>query len=182
MTFWQNCFNYRFLMLIITRNHLFTFSVQSATHEELQQSVSKPTLANFSFGAHQCDQIGQFFALWQQLFYANCLQSKANFCKGVKIIHFSSEIIFGQLLQTFGDTCLVTLAPIPHYLNVRSVPLAVLPGRPHRREDPVGVVKLAALQRQEHRGEGLEPDHVVEDEGRGGVMSAVVERRNLKDV
>ena len=26
-----------------------------------------------------------------------------NFCKGVKIYHFSSEIIFGQLLQTFGD-------------------------------------------------------------------------------
>ena len=25
-----------------------------------------------------------------------------NFCKGVKIYHFSSEIIFGQLLQTFG--------------------------------------------------------------------------------
>ena len=26
-----------------------------------------------------------------------------NFCKGVKIYHFSSEIIFGELLQTFGD-------------------------------------------------------------------------------
>ena len=26
-----------------------------------------------------------------------------NFCKGVKIYHFSSEIIFGQLLKTFGD-------------------------------------------------------------------------------
>ena len=26
-----------------------------------------------------------------------------NFCKGVKIFNFSSEIIFGQLLQTFGD-------------------------------------------------------------------------------
>ena len=26
-----------------------------------------------------------------------------NFCKGVKIYHFSSEIIFRQLLQTFGD-------------------------------------------------------------------------------
>ena len=26
-----------------------------------------------------------------------------NFCKVVKIIHFSSETIFGQLLQTFGD-------------------------------------------------------------------------------
>ena len=32
-----------------------------------------------------------------------------NFCKGVKIYHFSSEIIFGQLLQTFGDFYLVTL-------------------------------------------------------------------------
>ena len=26
-----------------------------------------------------------------------------NFCKGVKIIHFSSEIIFGQLFLTFGN-------------------------------------------------------------------------------
>ena len=26
-----------------------------------------------------------------------------NFCKGFKILNFSSEIIFGQLLWTFGD-------------------------------------------------------------------------------
>ena len=32
-----------------------------------------------------------------------------NFCKGVQIVHFSCEIIFGQLLQTFGYFCLVTL-------------------------------------------------------------------------
>ena len=32
-----------------------------------------------------------------------------NFCKGAKIIHVSSEIIFGQLLYTFGDFYLVTL-------------------------------------------------------------------------
>ena len=32
-----------------------------------------------------------------------------NFCKVAKIFHFSSEIIFGQLLQTFGDFYLVTL-------------------------------------------------------------------------
>ena len=32
-----------------------------------------------------------------------------NFCKGVKIFHFSSEIIFGQLLYTFGVFFLVTL-------------------------------------------------------------------------
>ena len=32
-----------------------------------------------------------------------------NFCKGVKIYHFYSEIIYRQLLQTFGDFYLVTL-------------------------------------------------------------------------
>ena len=34
------------------------------------------------------------------------------FCKGVKIIQFSIEFIFGQLLQTFGDFYLVTLLMI----------------------------------------------------------------------
>ena len=49
----------------------------------------------------QCDPIGQFFAFWasiqsrwHQLFYPN----HPHFCKGVQIIHFSSEIIFGPLL------------------------------------------------------------------------------------
>ena len=32
-----------------------------------------------------------------------------NFCKGVKIFHFSSEILFGQILLTFGNFFLVTL-------------------------------------------------------------------------
>ena len=32
-----------------------------------------------------------------------------NFCKGVKIYNFSSEIILGQLLLTFGYFYLVTL-------------------------------------------------------------------------
>ena len=32
-----------------------------------------------------------------------------NYCKGVKIIHFSSDTSFGQLLNTFGDFYLVTL-------------------------------------------------------------------------
>ena len=59
----------------------------------------------------QCDQIGRLFVLWQ-LFkaFSNHLKPLAtitlpksptflgNFCKGVKIYHFSSEIIFGQLL------------------------------------------------------------------------------------
>ena len=62
------------------------------------------------------DQIGRFFALWatiqsrwQQLFYPNRPNCLAIFGKGVKIILFSSEIIFGQVLKTFGDFYLVRL-------------------------------------------------------------------------
>ena len=32
-----------------------------------------------------------------------------DFCKGAKMFHFSSEIIFGSLLLTFGDFLLGTL-------------------------------------------------------------------------
>jgi len=32
-----------------------------------------------------------------------------NFCKGVKVYHFSNKIIFWQLLYSFGDIFLVTL-------------------------------------------------------------------------
>ena len=34
--------------------------------------------------------------------------SLGNFCKGVKIIHFSCVIVFGQLLKKFGNFHLVT--------------------------------------------------------------------------
>ena len=68
------------------------------------------------FHHFQCDQIWRFFgiwatfqSLWQQLICPNILHSYTIFCKGVKIFHFSSEIIFGQLLQTFGNFLLVTL-------------------------------------------------------------------------
>jgi len=49
-----------------------------------------------------------------QLFKATINLSKSptllgNFWKGVKIYHFSNEIIFRQLLWTFGDFFLVTL-------------------------------------------------------------------------
>ena len=44
-----------------------------------------------------------------------------SFCKGVKIIHFSNEIIFGQLLQTFGDFYLVTL-----FTNVNTACLSTI--------------------------------------------------------
>ena len=58
----------------------------------------------------QCDQIGQFIVLWAtiQSLLATINLPKyptflGNFCKGVKIINFSNEIIFGQLLLTFGN-------------------------------------------------------------------------------
>ena len=50
---------------------------------------------------NQCDQIGQFigpWSLWQQLICPNLPTFLGNFCKGVKIYNFSTEIIFGQLL------------------------------------------------------------------------------------
>ena len=53
----------------------------------------------------QCDQIGQFFWIMgnfsKPLATINLPKSftfLGNFCKGVKIFNFSSEIIFGQLL------------------------------------------------------------------------------------
>ena len=63
-----------------------------------------------------CDQIGQYFGLLGNLSKPvatiSLPQSSpflGNFCKGVKIYYFSSETIFGKLLQTFGDFYLVTL-------------------------------------------------------------------------
>ena len=58
----------------------------------------------------QCDQIVRFIALWatfqslwQLLFCPKTHTFLGNFCKCVKIFHFSSEINLGQLLWTFGD-------------------------------------------------------------------------------
>ena len=47
-----------------------------------------------------------------------------NFCKGVKIYPFPIEIIFGQLLLTFGDFFLVTLCafhPAAQVLNTNLI-------------------------------------------------------------
>ena len=41
--------------------------------------------------------------------FPNSLTFLGNFCKGVKISYFSSENIFGQILQKFGNFFLVTL-------------------------------------------------------------------------
>ena len=62
---------------------------------------------------YQCDQIGWTLGNFSKpLATINLPISPTflgNFCKGVKILNFSSEIIFGLLLYTFGDFRLVTL-------------------------------------------------------------------------
>ena len=47
--------------------------------------------------------IGQLLKPFAAINLAKSSTFLGNFCKGVKIYNFSSEIIFGQLLKTFGD-------------------------------------------------------------------------------
>ena len=83
-----------------------------------------PTTFTFDNDKIQMDQVGCLSVRPDWAFYwtlGNFLKPLAsitlpksatflgNFCKGVKIYHFSSEIIFGQLLQTFGNFVLVPL-------------------------------------------------------------------------
>ena len=56
-------------------------------------------------GGNQCDQIGRFFALWatfKAFGKINLPKSPTflgKFCKGVKIYHFSREIILGNFYR-----------------------------------------------------------------------------------
>ena len=59
---------------------------------------------------------GQLFKAFGKKWFAQISHIlRQFFCKGVKICHFSSGIIFEQLLLIFGDFLLVTL--IPSYLT-----------------------------------------------------------------
>ena len=53
--------------------------------------------------------LGNFSKLVASIILPKSPTFLGNFCKGVKIFHFSSGIIFGQLLKTFGGFLLVTL-------------------------------------------------------------------------
>ena len=63
--------------------------------------------------------LGNFFKPLATIYLPKSLTFLGNFCKVIKIYHFSCEIIFGQLLQMFGDFYLVTLiaTSILFYLN-----------------------------------------------------------------
>ena len=46
--------------------------------------------------------LGKFLKPLATINWAKSRTFLGNFCKGVKICHFSNDIIFGQLLKTFG--------------------------------------------------------------------------------
>ena len=72
-----------------------------------------PISSYVPFHHRQCNQIywtlGNFTKPVATISLPKSPTFLGNFCKGEKIFNVSSEIIFGQLLQTFGDFYLVTL-------------------------------------------------------------------------
>ena len=53
--------------------------------------------------------LGHFLKPLANNYFAQISHIRRQFFKGVKIYHFTGEIILGQLLWTFGDFFLVTL-------------------------------------------------------------------------
>ena len=73
-------------------------------------------IPNAAFVRIQFDPIGRFIIIWttfespgQKLFCPNRQHISGNFCKGVKIFHYTRELRLGELLLTFGNFLLVTL-------------------------------------------------------------------------
>ena len=106
-------------MHVLHQNFCY-FKNATAYHMGYYYYCASPSSTN-----KQCDQIGQFIELWatfqslcQQLF---CLYFKAIFVTVSKSFIFSSEIIIGQLLYTFGDFLLVTLQYLAPYSPRKSL-------------------------------------------------------------
>ena len=63
-------------------------------------------------------QFGQLFKACGNNYFAKIANILGNLCKVVKIFFFLAKIIFGQLLQTFGNFLRVTLVTINIYLDL----------------------------------------------------------------
>ena len=103
---------HRYIQMSMQRSQFFAVFLRTRCN---RNTGSATKLDNF-IEASQCDHIGQFIGFWGNLLKPlatiNLPKSSSffgNFCKGVKIYHFPSKIILGQLLQTFGNFVLVTL-------------------------------------------------------------------------
>ena len=64
---------------------------------------------------------GQLFKAFGNNLFAKISHILRHFCKGVKIYHFSSEIIFGQLYLTFVDFSGHTAHYLPTYLPMSEI-------------------------------------------------------------
>ena len=87
-------------MICAFRRRCMLLSTRNKKHDSVLEKNTNPILLLW----YQCDQIGRFIG-FGQLFKAcgsNCFAQIAHilgkFSKVVKIFHFSSEIIIGQLL------------------------------------------------------------------------------------
>ena len=54
--------------------------------------------------------IGQLFIAHGNNYIAEITNTLGNFCKGVEIFHYTTEILLGNIYRHFGDFLLVTLA------------------------------------------------------------------------
>ena len=130
--FCRSCWwiNYRyFAPEKASKAHTIKINILLLLNNKKEVVILMPTFHRFyqKLTTVQCDLIGQFIALWatfqslwQQLFYPNRpFLFLGNFCKGVNIFHFSSEFIFGQLLETLCNFFLVTLPPSNLLLNTQ---------------------------------------------------------------
>ena len=89
----------------VTSNYLANISQEPTVTVFRTVTISVTRLGNIL-------DFGQLFKAFGKIYLPQSSPFLVNFCKGVKIIHFSSETIFGQLLLTFGDFYLVTLVTI----------------------------------------------------------------------
>ena len=127
----QLCCRYLGVYLVDMQVCMYVVGVQQICSRcvvDMQQVSSRYVgMQQVTVSRQRCDQIVQFIILWitfqspgQKLFCPNCQHILGNLCKGVEIFHFIREILFGQLIQTFGDFLLVTLVNSRYVVNVCS--------------------------------------------------------------
>ena len=97
---------------------------------------------------------GQLFKACRNNYFAQIAMFKGNFCKGLKIFHFSCGINFGQLLYTFGDFLLVTLDKIvkmeSFLLDLHVLLPSLLPSPLKQPKHTLALSKIISILIMEH--------------------------------
>ena len=80
---------------------------------------------------------GKLFKACGNNYFVHIAHILRSFCKGVKMFHFSNDIIFGQLLKTFGNFLLVTL--MTALADIRSIQINYFSRQTHQLFDWIGL-------------------------------------------